>query len=255
MNEKLYKCPNVRPGHIVVVLGGLFRKSLCLFVIALSSNVNAYQGTAIETYFTECWVQNSWQAGSRSGPGSGLMQTKTIREAIPGLLRRYKCEVMVDAPCGDFYWMQTVDLPLKKYIGVDVVKPMIEVNKERYGSDLYSFMHLNIIEQTLPKADIVFCRDCFGHFSYGDIAKSIRRLKLSGSTYLLTTSFTEWETNFDIPTKPCEWRPINLMHEPFCFPEPLETISENYTGGNGICSDKSLLLWKIDDLPDLPITE
>jgi hypothetical protein len=225
------------------------RKKNFLFLFLCSIHLCVAQANQCEAIFTEIWKTNSWGGVSLSGTGSDLKQTEVVRAALPLLLEKYHCKIMVDAPCGDFYWMQTVDLPLEKYIGIDIVNPLIVANQERFGNALRSFLHLDMIRQVLPRADLVFCRDCWVHFSYLDIGRTIKKLKQSGSTYLLTTNFTNpnhFMLNAFIETG--GWRPIDLRQAPFFFPEPLEIIHENCT--EGVYTDKSLFLWKIEDLPE-----
>ncbi|WP_068469287.1 class I SAM-dependent methyltransferase [Candidatus Protochlamydia phocaeensis] len=217
---------------------------------ALSQGCYSQQENDCEKVFTDYWLNNTWGGISLSGAGSDLVQTATIREALPVLLQEYQCQTMADAPCGDFYWMRHVDLPLRQYIGVDVVKAMIDYNQSQFGNEFYSFIQLDLTRQSIPKVDLVLCRDCLVHLSYADIARAIKHFKQSGTTYLLTTSFTALPFNYDIPTG--SWRPLNFMLAPFNFPQPLAIINENCTEGNGIFSDKSLVLWRLADLPDLP---
>jgi hypothetical protein len=211
----------------------------------------SYSENSCEQYFTSIWQTNYWGGVSASGTGSDLIQTEVIRTAIPLLLQKYNCKSMIDAPCGDFYWMKTVDLPLDKYIGVDIVKPLIDENQRLFSSQKCSFLYQNMITEMLPKADLVLCRDCLVHFSYADIAKTIKLLKQSGSTYLLTTGFTRDHFMLNDQISTGEWRPLDLRLAPFYFPEPLEIINENCTVINNSWNDKSLFLWKIADLPDL----
>ncbi|HSX11028.1 MAG TPA: class I SAM-dependent methyltransferase [Chlamydiales bacterium] len=216
--------------------------------------VSFLQANQCETVFTDIWQNNYWGGDSRSGTGSDLIQTEVIRGALPALLKKYECKILVDAPCGDFYWMKYVDLPVEKYIGIDIVKPLVWQNQASFGNSICSFIFSDITNQIPPKGDLILCRDCLGHFSYADIAKAIRTFKKSGSTYLLTTCFTESEhymMNVEISTG--EWRPLDLRLAPFYFPEPLEIINENCTVIDNAWNDKSLFLWRIEDLPDLEI--
>jgi hypothetical protein len=185
--------------------------------------------------------------GSYSGPGSTVERTAAIRRAIPDLLRDLGCNSMVDAQCGDFKWMQEVDLPVEKYIGVDVVKELIDANNQTYANAQREFKHVDLVEQVLPKADLVLNRDVLIHLSYKDIFRFIARLKQSGCTYLLTTHFPKQAKNRDILTG--EWRPVNLEIPPFEFPKPLRSISEEYTANPEHC-DKCLALWRIEDIPE-----
>ncbi|NGX48354.1 MAG: hypothetical protein K1000chlam3_01745 [Chlamydiae bacterium] len=219
-----------------------------IFLLAANMVVKLIHAESeIEEKFTHYYEVGSWGGDSKSGVGSDMEQTETIRREMPALLERFNCQVMVDASCGDFYWMRHVDLPVSQYIGVDIVKPMILVNQKAYGDNKHSFLHLDISRQMVPKADIILCRDALIHLSYKDIDRAIKLFKKSGSKYLLTTSFLS-RSNYDVPSG--EWHPINLMKPPFNFPKPLVIMNENCTEGEGAWSDKSLLLWKLSDLPN-----
>ena len=197
--------------------------------------------------FTAIYRTNRWKdKDSRSGPGSNLSQTEAIRQALPVLLKGIQCASLLDIPCGDFYWMSKIDLDLQ-YIGADIVADIIATNRSIYARDNRRFVQLNIISDPLPKVDLIFCRDCLVHFSYAHIFTTIKNMKSSESTYLLTTTFTNRTNNIDIATG--EWRTINLQRPPFNFPPPLQLIDEQCTEGNGAYADKALGLWKIADLP------
>ena len=208
-------------------------------------------GSECEAIFTEKWAFKTWGGVSLSGTGSDLIQTAAIRTAIPSLLQKYHCKTMVDAPCGDYYWMKMVNHQLDKYIGIDIVLPLVLTNQINYGDHQHVFIHMDIINEIIPKADLVLCRDCLGHFSDEEIAKTIRNFKKSGSTYLLTTSFTQHHSNINSTIGTGSWRPLDLRQSPYFFPEPLEISNENCTEDNNDWSDKSLFLWKIQDLPNL----
>lgn len=106
---------------------------------------------------------------------------------------------------------------------------------------------MDIINDELPKADIIICRDCLVHFPTEGIFKAIGNFKKSGSTYLLTTTFTADRKN-NIHAKFGDWNPFNLEGPPFNFPKPITIINENCTEANCLYTDKSLGLWKLSDL-------
>jgi hypothetical protein len=176
---------------------------------------------------------------SISGNGSSLEQTATISKEIPLLLRKHGIQSMLDLPCGDFHWMQHVDLEGIKYIGADIVAEIIDNNNRLYQSTNRSFVKADIITDVLPKADLVLCRDCFVHLRYDLIFKSIENLRNQGFKYLLTTSFTNKIANHDIQTG--DWRPLNVEISPFSL-KILDSINENCTEGGIEFSDKSLVL-------------
>lgn len=200
------------------------------------------------TIFSKIYAQNSWGGGeSRSGTGSSLAQTQHVREQLPILLKKIGAKTFLDAPCGDFHWLKDVDLGVEQYIGVDIVEKLVHRNEELYGNQSRRFLTRDISRDILPKADIIFCRDCLGHLSFADIRCVVRNLSRSRSTYLLVTTFPDLKDNQDIKTG--AWRPLNLQSAPFCFPEPVKLINENCTEIDGKFSGKSLGLWQTADLP------
>jgi hypothetical protein len=90
---------------------------------------------------------------------------------------------------------------------------------------------------------LILCRDCFIHLSHRDILSAIRNFQLSGSKYLLTTTFPGIDENKNIVTG--RMRPINLQRPPFNFPLPILLINEQCTEGEGRFADKTLGLWEI----------
>jgi hypothetical protein len=198
-------------------------------------------------FFTEVYLNGLWgTAETRSGTGSNLEQTTTIRSQLPIFFRSLGVGKLLDAPCGDFYWMQSVVREVDEYVGVDIVRELVEENRMRYGGPGRKFIVLDITEDELPKVDLILCRDCLVHFSFSDIRSTLENIKANGSTYLLTTTFIGTEKNEDIRTG--SWQPLNLQRPPFNFPDPISLINENCTLRNGSYADKCLGLWKISDV-------
>ena len=202
--------------------------------------------------FAKVYRTNFWGSpDSCSGAGSDLIQTAEIRKRIPEVIAHLGARTMLDIPCGDFHWMKEVDLNVE-YIGADIVEELMRRNQESFSTPLRRFAVCDITRGPLPTVDLVLCRDLLVHLCYRDAFAALRNLRLSGSAYLLTTTFTERSHNFDIPTTG-KWRPLNLRLAPFNFGKPLLLVNEKCTEGDGAWSDKSLGLWRIADLqiPDL----
>jgi len=195
--------------------------------------------------FTKIYQTNYWNGNeSRSGPGSNLIQTKTIRTEISKLFKEFHITSLLDIPCGDFFWLKEVNLDFLEYTGADIVEEIITQNNLKYSKKNRKFVKLDLINDKLPKTDIILCRDVLQHFSFQNIEDSIKNIKKSGSKYLLATSIISKKKNQDIVTG--NWRPLNLLVPPFNFPKPIFIINERCSEKNS--TDKSLLLWKIIDL-------
>jgi hypothetical protein len=197
--------------------------------------------------FSEIYHDKYWHLSddseSVSGPGSSDIQTIKIREEISGILEKFKIKSILDIPCGDFNWIKRMDLSAIKYVGADIVKDLVRENNKRYANKNISFIHLDLTKDSLPKSDLIICRDCLVHFSFKDIQIAMENMIKSGSTYVLTTTFVEQPENHDTVTG--GWRPLNLEKEPFNFPPPFEIINENCLEKNGMFKDKSLALFEI----------
>lgn len=187
---------------------------------------------------------------SLSGRGSDLDQTKRIQEELPKLFKEFSIASIIDVPCGDQNWIAKIELGSIKYTGADIVSDLISENQTLYGKQTRSFIELDITKAIPPRADLILCRDLLVHLNTREIRKALRNIKLSGSQFLLTTTFTDNREykNLPIITRSVGWRPINLQSAPFSFPEPLRIVNEGCTEGMGLFADKSLALWRLSEL-------
>lgn len=228
----------------------LLKRVVPLWLLKLHRNRTAakFRNLHTEEVFSKIYKSNHWKSSeSISGAGSEIKQTETLISNLNRLLNDYSIKSVLDLPCGDFRWMQKVDLANVDYIGADIVEDLIKSNVQRYKeSPKLTFKVLNLITDPLPKCDLIIVRDCLVHLSYADIAKALQNIKTSGSKYLLTTTFTDCQLNHDIVTG--GWRPLNLCKSPMNLSAPVLIINENCTEGNGEFKDKSMGLWVISTL-------
>ena len=207
----------------------------------------ALRGRDPSDIFREYVRINKWgDKESLSGKGSNLPSTEELRRLLPRLFRDLGIRSLVDVPCGDFNWMAHVDLEGIDYTGGDIVPELIEANRARHGRPGRRFEVMNLIDGPVPKADLVFCRDCLVHLSHAHVARALASIRASGSAWLLTTVYPE-SPNDDIYTG--EWRPLDLSRAPFGLPAPERLIAEGQDWLPGQAKDKMLGLWKIADLP------
>lgn len=205
-----------------------------------------FRNASTEEVFSYIHESNKWgDMESRSGKGSSLEKTERIRGALPQLLTDLQVSSLLDIPCGDFFWMKEVTLPLEVYIGADIIDELVLENRRLYSDGQRSFQKLNLLEDTLPPADAILCRDCLVHFSFADIARAIDNIKSSGATWFLTTHYPQQIRNTDIVTG--KHRPLNLMQPPFNWPAPWRDLLE-YDNGRHL-GMKHLSVWRIAALP------
>ncbi len=200
--------------------------------------------------FTDMYEKGGWHGKeSASGPGSDMEKTQVVRELLPQLIKELNIESILDVPCGDFNWMQHVQLTGIRYIGADVVKPVVEANVQKFASDQRQFLCLDLCRDSIPKADLILCRDCLPHLSNKHVLEGMKNIKASGAKYVLMTTYPRTKKNEDILTG---WfRPLNLELPPVSLPKPAKVVLETPDARKEEDDfDKCLALWKISDLPD-----
>jgi SAM-dependent methyltransferase len=215
--------------------------------INFKASAEQFRGLGLEDAFSRIYATNLWGADeSRSGLGSAADATRVLRFALPEVLRALGARSLLDAPCGDFGWLSHVELGPVDYIGGDIVPALIERNTALFADERRRFVRLDLTRDPLPAADVVLCRDCLVHLSFANIERVLVNVRRSGASFLLTTTFTRHEVNEDITDG--DWRVLNLERAPFNLPAPMAVIVEECNEGNGDYTDKSLGLWRVDDL-------
>ncbi len=208
-----------------------------------------HEGKPVTDIFQQIHDSSAWNVvttESVSGEGSTLAQTATLRAELPGLLRKLGVRSLLDLPCGDFNWMQHLDLTGIRYTGGDIVPALVERNQAQFGNKNRQFLHLNLLTDPLPAADLLFCRDCLVHLSLADVRAALDNIRRSDITYLATTHFHDEPENADILTG--GWRPLNFFKAPFNFSAPVAEINENCTEMDGVFSDKCLVVWRVAEI-------
>lgn len=221
---------------------GLF--ALCIALLRYPFQIrkrNSYQQmltlTNSREKFSEIYKNNLWSSSeSRSGQGSEISYTESLRKWLISIIQTLKVKDFVDAPCGDFNWMKHVTPNVDiNYIGLDIVDSLISNNKSEYGSSKLDFRVANICKDTLPACDMIMVRDCLFHLSYDDINNFLHNLAITDYKYLLTTTH-KVEADFqnsNIITG--DFRIIDLFREPFNFdPNNIKNRIDDYPKGYSI---------------------
>jgi hypothetical protein len=203
------------------------------------------------TIFRDIYRRHHWSAShSPSGPGAAPEQTTELRRALPALLTELAVRTLLDLPCGDYSWMRTIGLSGIRYIGADLLPEIVQSLAAEFGGPRREFLVLDLTRDRLPRADLLLCRDCLVHLSYADIRRALANVARSGIPYLLATTFPAGDANEDIVTG--DWRVLDLEGAPFHLPPPERILNEGCTEGDGAFADKSLGLWRVAELRELP---
>jgi hypothetical protein len=134
-----------------------------------------------EEVFTRIYVHNRWAGPGLFFSGSGSHEGAIVAPyvaAVTGELQRLRAETLtaVDLGCGDFSIGRQLAAACRRYVGVDIVRPLIEHNRATFGSERIAFHHANIIEDEIPAGDICFVRQVLQHLSNAQIRAVLPKL-------------------------------------------------------------------------------
>jgi len=133
------------------------------------------------------WSRNELGEGT-SGPGSSVNQALPYMKFLEQFLREKKIKSVIDIGCGDWEFSQFIDWGDVHYTGYDVVESVIQKDKKLYGSDRIKFVKIDILNQEIPKADLLLCKDVFMHLPNESIIRVLN--KTNHIKYCLFTSCT-----------------------------------------------------------------
>jgi SAM-dependent methyltransferase len=202
-----------------------------------------------ESNFRAIYEQGIWKRGDRnvpaSGQGSTLDATAVLRAILPKILQEYRINSFLDVGCGDFHWMQSVDMRCI-YIGLDIVPEVIERNQRKYSNADRSFVHWDMAVSTPNvSAELVLIREVLFHLSLKDGLSVIRNSIDTGCRYIMITNDTSTRFNSDIDSG--DFRPLNLNIPPFNFPEPAFVIEDD-----GVYPGRQIGMWPTEIINVLP---
>ncbi|MCH9811223.1 class I SAM-dependent methyltransferase [bacterium] len=201
-----------------------------IFMLAFSLLcLGSIQSKEIEEIFTELYHTNAWKSWpeTKSGEGSLLKNTKNIRKVLPIIIQKYNIQSILDLPCGDFNWMQKIDLSNIKYLGGDIVQALVEDNQKKYSTSTISFSHIDAVKYVPKGYDLIICRDLLLHLSYENIFKVISNIKNSNARYLLLSYHQIIErVNGDIENGDARY--INVTHPRYGLGDPLFSFYDDF---------------------------
>jgi hypothetical protein len=175
---------------------------------------------------------------STSGCGSERRRTETIRNGLIDWCVKNNIGSMLDAPCGDFNWMNDVVQSANLlYTGGDIVPDLVRNNIEK-NANKCSFVVFDILSDRLPSVDAWLCRDVLFHFPNSAIQGVLRRFEESEVRFFLATHFENTNTHPDIEFG--RYRPVNLCRSPFNWPRPSYLIFD----GDDDDTDRYLGIWE-----------
>ena len=186
--------------------------------------------------------RNVWRGPeSRSGPGSGSAATRHVAPAIVGLVERRGFASVLDAACGDGFWMP--DLP--GYLGID--RSSIAIERSRALHPDRAYLVADVRDMDGPPFDLVILRDVVQHLTLEDGLAVVAAARRAGRFLLASTYRGGQNVGCDPARLLSGWAYDNdLEAAPFYLGPPLEVIPDGYAYEGDAVRDarKALGLWR-----------
>jgi hypothetical protein len=163
-----------------------------------------YGSLSAEEAFERIYLEGTWGQKFDSGAGSADAITGSYVRLVRSFIDEHEIRSVVDLGCGDFRVGRQLVSADVDYVGVDLVRPLVERNQRLYGSPKVRFEHANLVEDELPRGELALLRQVLQHLSNDEIERVLERTRQF--RFLLVTEH--------LPTHPQAVPNIDKPHGP-----------------------------------------
>jgi len=170
-------------------------------------------------FYLYIYNNNVWTSpdGTKSGLGSSHNYTNNISKKLINFINENNINNMVDTSCGDWNWMKLIKNDLCNYVGIDIVKNLINSHKLIYENEKINFINTDFLSylknQSDNSIDLILCRHTLEHLKTSYNIEFINECKRV-CKYLFLTGYNNIEKlNSELPNS--IYRPINLKLAPY----------------------------------------
>lgn len=138
-----------------------------------------------QVYANKLWGDN--QSCFYSGEGSHHPElVDPYLAVVTTFLNSFENPLVVcDLGCGDFNVGKELVKHTKNYVAVDIVKDLIDYNKEKFTADNLEFLCLDLAKGGLPSGNCAILRQVLQHLSNAEVQSIVK--KLAAYQYVILT--------------------------------------------------------------------
>lgn len=130
-----------------------------------------------EIYRLRLWGKDEKGRGT-SGSGSTLAEGLPFVHYVQNFLDTYPIQSIVDIGCGDWVLAKEINWGNRDYLGIDVVKSVVQKNQTLYSKQNIRFLQLDAAEeQPLPSGDLLICKDVLQHLPNKQVFSILEKSK------------------------------------------------------------------------------
>ena len=196
----------------------------------MSSKENAYQEVSSNfgslDVFDHIYKSGLW--GKGSGGGSDPHECQLYINWLQSYIQENNIKSIVDLGCGDWQYMQILDLNNINYLGIDAAATVIDSNSINFSSQNISFKIFTSYSD-IPDADMLICKDVMQHLSNEEVFNILEILPrfnqsvitndiaygFSAKHQLLQRLRKPWTSLLNRNIKTGDYRPIDISKPPF----------------------------------------
>lgn len=165
---------------------------------------------AASAIFTDIYMQDLWGL-ARMQPIEDRLDA--YAQLIDSLLTARGITSVLECGCGFWTCQQRINWTGRTYAGFDVVPLIVDKNTEKHAAPNIAF-HLLSDETTLPRAELLICKDVLQHLPNEDITELLPRFK-QAAPLLLIINDIEPPENTNGRIERGGYRALDLARPPF----------------------------------------
>lgn len=192
---------------------------LWLFFVCLTFATQLFSDEETEKIFTNIYATGAWGFNDdgigSSGADALLENSFPYIDFIQEFLTKNKIQSVLDVGCGDWSFSKAINWGTATYTGMDIVKSVIERNHQLFSTSNVSFIHGDMSEVELPKADLLICKDVLQYLPKNKIISFLNRTNQFRYCLFITDVVPD---TFSIKNKSIvtgDYRPLDLTEAPF----------------------------------------
>jgi len=166
--------------------------------------------------FNYIYTYNLWGFGS--GSGSLSQNNKQYIDFLNQFIHRHTdIHRIIDLGCGDWQLHRHIDFKENEYVGIDIVKGVIDNNRRHYSTDKIRFKCLNFLDVDfiLPSGDLLIVKDVLQHLSNSNIRIFLDKLRTNSYKYILITNDVSTINLNYLNIKDGMYKPFNIGKSPY----------------------------------------
>jgi Methyltransferase domain len=137
-----------------------------------------------------------------SGIGSYDPSVIQYVSLVVDVINKYDVRNVIEIGCGDFVVASQYADKCQKYLGIEVVRALVEHNQRTYGTKAVNFLFADASRTKLPSCDLCIIRQVLQHLSNRDITTIFKNIK---AKHILVTEHlpaAHKVTSFNLEKKP-----------------------------------------------------